>query len=148
MLHALLKIDAYIDSYSHRYYRIALCTEKPRDLWPHINSFLFPSDKSCVARTDCDCRCRSDMGTPAKWAPPDPKSLVKQSSQRPHFASDLRTLQRYGDVYYAHCAVAYLQGGGASSASTCIVNNFKFQPLSFDLAFDNKRSKYICSGCC
>ena len=36
------------------------------------------------------------MGTPAKWAPPDPKSLVKQSSQRPHFASDLRTLQRYG----------------------------------------------------
>ena len=52
----------------------------------------------------------------------------------------------YGDVYYAHCAAAYSQGGGASSAS--IVN--KFQPLSFDLAFDNKRSKYICSGhgCC
>ena len=61
-------------------------------------------------------RCRSDMGTPAKWAPPDPKSLVKQSSQRPHFASDLRTLQRYGDVNYAHCAAAYSQGGGASFA--------------------------------
>lgn len=29
------------------------------------------------------------MGTPAKWAPPVPKSLVKRSSPRPHFASDL-----------------------------------------------------------
>ena len=32
-------------------------------------------------------RCRSDMGTPAKWAPQDSKLLVKQSSRRPPLAS-------------------------------------------------------------
>ena len=32
----------------------------------------------------------------------------------------MRYRYRYGDVYnYAHCAAAYSQGGGASSASSC-----------------------------
>ena len=40
----------------------------------------------------------SDMGTPAKWAPPDPKSLVKQASPCPHFASDLHPLAIWGPL--------------------------------------------------